>query len=156
MTKALVCKSCLDVRAFLNDGSLTTCQCGKVQGWWTDAYNGLAVMHTPDPEDRPLAHVLSLHNGMLVDGPGMVPQTYPDHLTHNEIPFPRGQVDQFWRQLHEQATVCPPAPETARLWDRSARNCWAIILTPGLHIDVAWAKPDEVQSKLKSRELVTK
>lgn len=150
--KCLTCKNCLDVRAFNNDGSLTSCQCGKVQGWWSDPYNGLSVIYTPDPDDRPLARVLSLMNGFLFDGPTMIPQTYPDHLTHTEIPFPRGQVDIFWRQLHQQAAIMPPAPETVRAWDQSGRNCWAVILTPGTCIDVAWATPDEIQAK--TREVV--
>lgn len=139
MTKALTCRACNSVRTFNRDGSVTTCECGKVRGWWKDATAGLAVLETVDPADRPLAHILSLHNGFLNDGPTMIPSTHPDPMTGQDIEFPVSQQDIFWRQLHNEAAVTPRAPETVRVWDQSSRGCWAVILNPGTTADTEWA-----------------
>lgn len=130
---------------------MTTCECGRVQGWWKDAQAGLAVLHTPDPADRQIAAILSLHNGFLHDGPTLIPTTYTDPLTGQQIAFPPGQNETFWRQLHNEATITPRGPETVRVWDRSSRACWAVILEPGTTADTEWATPATVRPRQSIR-----
>lgn len=138
MTKALHCSACNAVHTFNPNGSVTSCDCGRVQGWWIDPAAGTAALFTPNPDDHRLGHILSLHNGFLNDGPTMIPTTYQDHLTHSDIPYPAGQQDAFWRNLHQQATITPKAPETVRVWDQSARACWAVLIEPGTTADTRW------------------
>ncbi len=155
MTKAIHCRVDNSVRTLNSDGSLTTCECGKVEGWWRDALNGLAVVHTPDRADRHLAHIISIHNGFLNDGPTMIPNTYQDQLTHSPMPFPPSQVDTFWRQLHQQVLLTPRAPETVRMWDQSSRACWVVIIEPGTTADTEWATEADAADKHKNaREVV--
>ena len=125
------------MRSFNSDGSTTTCECGKVSGHWVDAAAGTAVLVVA-PEHRALAHILSLHNGFLNDGPTLIPETYFDHLTQQQVPYPHAQQDTFWRELHAQAAITPRAPETVRVWDQSSRACWAVVLTPGTTADTSW------------------
>lgn len=139
MTKALICHACNAVKSFAPDGADTVCDCGKVHGWWSDAIQGLAVLHTPDPADRHLAHILSLHNGVLNDGPTMIPESYYDAITGTQVPYPLAQKDTFWRQIHQQAGITPPAPETVRIFDASSRACWAVIIDPGTTADTQWS-----------------
>lgn len=145
MTKALHCRKCNSVHTFKQDRSITSCDCGKVQGWWHDPDNGLAFVYTPDPADRELAHVISLHNGYLNDGPQLLPTTYYDPHTQKAIPYPQTQIDTFWRQMHANAVVTPRAPETVRIFDQSRRQCWATIIEPGTAVDVQWATPEQVE-----------
>lgn len=147
MTKALHCSQCNSVHTFKPDGTLTTCDCSKVQGWWIDAHNGIAALYTPNPDDRQFGHILSLHNGFLNDGPTMIPQAYYDPLTQRHIPYPVDQANTFWRHLHQQAGITPRAPETVRVWDTSLRGCWAVILEPGTTADTGWATDADAKVK---------
>lgn len=146
MTKALCCRACNSVHTFKPDGSLTTCDCGRVEGWWIDADNGNCLVYA-EQDDRGLLSVLSMHNGFLNDGPDLVPRSYYDSHTQRMLPFPPEQVDTFWRQLHTSATIAPKAPETVRVFDRSRRECWATLIEPGTAVDVLWATPEDAARK---------
>lgn len=151
MTKALHCQSCNAVKSFNPTGGVTACDCGKVEGWWVDAENGIAALYTRNPDDRPIAHIISLHNGFLNDAPNMIPTSYQDPLTQKQMPYPAGQSDTFWRHLHDQACIAPPAPETVRLFDRAARGCWVVIIEPGMTADTQWGSTEDYQ---KHRTLI--
>lgn len=149
MTKALHCRNCNSIHSLDVSGNVTSCDCGKVKGWWHDPDNGLAYFFTPDPADRPLLHVISVHNGYLNDGPDYIPQSYLDPNTSQDIPYPQAQTDEFWRQLHQQAGLAPRAPETVRIFDASRRSCPFAIMNPGESLDVQWASTQQISDKLK-------
>jgi len=112
---------------------------------------GLAVVHTPNPDDRPLLHVLSVHNGFLNEGPTFIPDTYFDAGLQQQVAYAEPQIDLFWRQLHLQAGLAPKAPESVRVFDASRRGCPFAVLTPGHAVDVHWATPDQLRMKLAVR-----
>lgn len=154
--KALHCSTidggCNAVKSFNLDGSLTSCDCGKVHGWWLDPVVGTCAVYT-EPEDRSLAHIVVLHNGFLNDGPNMIPKSYYDPLTQHPMPYPAQQGDTFWRQLHTQSGVAPRAPETVRVFDASARDCWAVIVEPGSTADSSWASESDYKTKKRQPAL---
>lgn len=152
--KQIHCRACNSAHSLKADGAITKCDCEKVLGWYSDPDNGFAVVYTPKEADRELLHVISMHNGFLNDGPVMIPDHYYDTLTSHKMPYPEQQLDTFWRNLHVQASIAPRAPETVRTWDRSRRECWAVILTPGTSIDVQWATPEQVKEKLSVKASV--
>lgn len=152
MTKCLHCKRCNAVISFDPSGDVTSCYCGAVEGWWIDAIVGTAALYTSNPDDHDLAHIVSLHNGFLNDGPELIPKTYYDPLTHKQLPFPVGQGDTFWRQLHQQAGLAPRAPETVRIFDASGRACWAVIVNPGTTADTVWATQADRRGKSERKK----
>lgn len=147
MTKALHCRACNSIHSLAIDGSITSCDCGKVQGWWHDAENGLAYFHTPDLEDRQYLQVISVHNGFLNDGVEMIPQSYYDGATQKLLPYTETQKDEFWRQLHQQAGLAPRAPDHVRVFDAARRSCPFAIVTPGTSVDCLWANEDHLRAK---------
>lgn len=149
MTKALHCRNCNSLHTLAPDGTVTSCDCGKVKGWWHDPDNGIAYVFTPNPSDKALLHVVSINNGYLNDGPDYIPQTYLDPNTNMDIPYPEPQKDEFWRQLHQQAGYMPRAPETVRIFDASRRGCPFVIMNPGESLDVQWASTQQISDKLK-------
>lgn len=134
MTKIVHCKNCNSMHTPNPDGSKAVCDCGRVIYWWTDSTSGIVTVSG----DRALASVISVHNGYINEASDMIPRTYYDPPTGQQIPYPEGQIDTFWRSIHEQATLAPRAPEPVRVWDRSHRACPFAIIEPGTTIDVQW------------------
>jgi hypothetical protein len=143
MPKVLHCRADNSLHSLHPDGSATTCDCQRCHAWYIDADLGTCVTHTPNPEDRPLLHVISIHNGFLNEGPLFIPTTYFDANLQQHVAYAEPQLDIFWRQLHLQAGLAPKAPETVRVFDASRRACPFAILTPGTAADVQWATPEQ-------------
>lgn len=136
--KAIHCLACNSLHSLKADKSVTTCDCGKIKGWYQDADYGIAIVSADNPEDRQFAQIISIHNGYLNEGPGLIPHTYYDHATNQEIPYREEQRDEFWRILHNNAGLAPKAPETVRIFDQGRRNCPMAIIEPGTTADAIW------------------
>ena len=133
--KALHCRVCNSLHSLKDSGEPTTCDCGRVTAWYTNADNGLACITA---EDHDVAHLLSINNAWINDGPDLIPTAYLDMTTQKQIPYTQEQLDSFWRELHAQGTIMPRAPEHIRVWDQSRRGCPVAILTPGQSVDAQW------------------
>jgi hypothetical protein len=143
VTKALHCSGCNSIHTFKLDSSLTSCDCGKVQGWWKDPVSGIAALYG----DHDTGSIISIHNGYLNDASKLIPVTYYDHHTKSDIPYGEPQVDIFWKQVHEQATITPRAPESVRIFDAARRACPFAIIEPGTTSDTYWATDQEAATK---------
>lgn len=136
--KAIHCLACNSLHSLKADKSVTSCDCGKVKGWYQDADNGIAMVTTSDPSERSLAQIISFHNGYLNDGATLIPHSYYDHATQQQIPYREDQRDEFWRVLHTHAGLTPKAPETVRIFDQGRRACPMAIIEPGTTVDAVW------------------
>lgn len=109
--KALVCRACLDVRALPPQRRVAvTCRCGLCCAWWEDPHAGIARFAEATP--RSTAYFIGFHNRFMVTA-----------LTES-------LDDEGFRALHAETTHCP-----GYHFDRSKKDCWAILLRPGLSSD---------------------
>src|SRR6185437_10166158 len=82
--KALHCRVCNSLHSLKDSGEPTTCDCGRVTAWYTNADNGLACITA---EDHDVAHLLSINNAWINDGPDLIPTAYLDMTTQKQIPY---------------------------------------------------------------------
>jgi len=123
--KALVCASCMDIRALEPTGQWTVCRCGACEARWLDPDAGTVRVRTVD---RSLPRILGLNNRFLVSA--------VKGLTH-EFKVAAGGQDEAWRELHKLATHAP-----GYVFDEAKRACWACIVKVNETGDIAWEADD--------------
>jgi hypothetical protein len=112
--KGLLCSACVDFRALAPEGSVS-CRCGNVTAWWVDPVRGVAKFRAIN---RQMAFGIGFHNSFLIEATTVL----------------RGlAMPEDWRQLHEKATDAP-----GYMFDKSRRDCWALIFKPGSTSDTSW------------------
>lgn len=116
--KALVCLSCVDIRALTEAGPVT-CRCGQATAEWIDPLQGTMRAWG----ERDLTRVMGMHNGFLRGA-----ATMADFDNHG------------WRELHK--AVCTEGSK-GYLFADTVRNCWVVLITPGQSRDTAWGKPED-------------
>lgn len=124
--KALVCGRCGDIQALMDEWR--SCKCGNVEAHWTDGRLGLAEFRC---RDYGTAFLLGLNNRVL--GPAL-----NGELGGNEE----------WRRAHEAATDAP-----GYIFDRSKKDCWAVIVRMGATADVKRAEDDPGKTRREDEDL---
>lgn len=117
MTKAAMCLSCQQIigprSSTAESSAWTWCAdpCLHTGVRWRDAATGL--LEVTSLRGAGNVAVIGLHNSMFY---GLM------HGPHSSA---------YWRDMHELVTDAP-----GHLFDRSRRNCWAVLIRPGQSNDV--------------------
>lgn len=148
MTKCLFCSVCGALKSFALDGSVTRCDCprGQVVGWWVDHTTALVQMAVLPPGTRDQASVVLIHNGFLRAARDTIPSNYIG-TDGRATAYPAGEMDALWRQIHAEATITPPRPESLTVFDRSRRACPMVIQDPGISADTHWATDADLRNR---------
>jgi hypothetical protein len=126
VTKALWCLKCWTIKTFNSDASLTSCDCGRIKGWWVDPERGTARLWDGGyPSQRQYGRIIGLHNGFLAKAATSV--THEQH-----------------RQARDDALHAP-----GYLFDESLRGCPMVIIAPGESTDTRWATLEEWVNKTR-------
>lgn len=124
MTKLLYCAACGTMRSLERDGSVTSCQCGKMNAWWLDPEKtGTVRAYTANRVDRQFGRIIGMNNTFIYRA--MQALTDIEH-----------------RGAHRLATTAP-----GYLFDASRRDCWACIIAPGESADTRWVSDLEWADK---------
>jgi hypothetical protein len=118
--KVLFCIRCQDIRAFSTE--YTPCKCGNMEARWIDPNTGTVMIRA---RNRDHAKLIGLNNRML------------HAMVYLALDGGFDFSSERWRELHDDATAAP-----GYLFDKSRRNCWAVIIGIGSSNDVKW-DPDQ-------------
>lgn len=110
--KVLYCKKCGSIRDFGIE--FTPCACGNMEAKWTDPQRGTVKVRA---KVMFYARIIGMNNRFLTESP-------------HGLNLP---PDEQARMRHEIATTAP-----GYLFDKSNRNCWAVIIQKGDSSDVVW------------------
>lgn len=121
--KGIFCGECFSIHSLPSEWlKPTQCDCGNVIGWWIDPVKGIARYYA---ENRYTAFMIGWNNTYLIG--------------HVEAGTHVSNVAA--RELHKQSTNAP-----GFFFDQSNRDCWSVILKPGVSSDTAWATIEELKA----------
>lgn len=145
MAKGLFCLECSHWEQFDVNGGVTRCKCpvGPVVGWWIDFQTAQVQMAVLPPGDRSKARVLAIESPFLRADVDTIPAGYIDQNGKAQ-PFNATQMDELWRDVHNQAVLLPVRPEALSVFSPGRRNCVIVVQIPGTTPDTFWATDPEL------------